>query len=156
MGFAQLNERRRNQGWCGRRDSNSYSLRRWNLNPVCLPISPRPRGALKTKAPDYTIKAPSRIWGGRWESNPRQLESQSSALPTELRPPYCGIALQHHLLCQSCLNGAPGRTRTCDHPLRRRMLYPAELRAHIQSAFCYDCKSTFSRTEQANKSAHSA
>ena len=27
------------------------------------------------------------------------------------------------------LIGAPGRTRTCGHPLRRRMLYPAELRA---------------------------
>ena len=27
------------------------------------------------------------------------------------------------------VNGAPGRIRTCDHPLRRRMLYPAELRA---------------------------
>ena len=26
----------------GRRDSNSYTLRRWNLNPVRLPISPRP------------------------------------------------------------------------------------------------------------------
>ena len=26
-------------------------------------------------------------------------------------------------------NGAPGRIRTCDHPLRRRMLYPTELRA---------------------------
>ena len=26
-------------------------------------------------------------------------------------------------------NGAPGRIRTCDHPLRRRVLYPAELRA---------------------------
>ena len=25
---------------------------------------------------------------------------------------------------------APGRIRTCDHPLRRRVLYPAELRAH--------------------------
>ncbi|SPO54412.1 protein of unknown function [Pseudomonas sp. JV551A1] len=33
------------EAWCGRRDSNSYSLRRWNLNPVCLPISPRPRNA---------------------------------------------------------------------------------------------------------------
>lgn len=29
-----------------------------------------------------------------------------------------------------CPNGAPGRIRTCDHPLRRRVLYPAELRAH--------------------------
>ena len=28
--------------WWGRRDSNSYTLRRWNLNPVRLPISPRP------------------------------------------------------------------------------------------------------------------
>lgn len=27
-------------------------------------------------------------WGGRWGSNPRQPESQSGALPTELRPPY--------------------------------------------------------------------
>ena len=29
--------------WCGQRDSNSHALRRWNLNPVRLPISPRPR-----------------------------------------------------------------------------------------------------------------
>ena len=27
-------------------------------------------------------------WGGRWDSNPRQPEPQSGALPTELRPPY--------------------------------------------------------------------
>ncbi len=32
-----------NLKWWGRRDSNSYTLRRWNLNPVRLPISPRPR-----------------------------------------------------------------------------------------------------------------
>ena len=28
-------------------------------------------------------------WGDRRGSNPRQQESQSWALPTELRPPYC-------------------------------------------------------------------
>ena len=28
--------------WCGRRDSNSHTLRHWNLNPACLPISPLP------------------------------------------------------------------------------------------------------------------
>lgn len=28
--------------------------------------------------------------------------------------------------------GAPGRTRTCDRPLRRRLLYPAELRALVR------------------------
>ena len=27
-------------------------------------------------------------------------------------------------------NGAPGRSRTCDHRLRRPVLYPTELRAH--------------------------
>ena len=30
-------------GWCGRRDLNPHDLRRWNLNPVRLPIPPRPR-----------------------------------------------------------------------------------------------------------------
>ena len=29
----------------------------------------------------------SDFWGGRWDSNPRRLESQSRTLPTELRPP---------------------------------------------------------------------
>ena len=28
--------------WCGRRDSNSYTLRHRNLNPARLPIPPRP------------------------------------------------------------------------------------------------------------------
>ncbi|CAI8739423.1 hypothetical protein EMIT0232MI5_10637 [Pseudomonas sp. IT-232MI5] len=41
------------------------------------------------------------------------------------------LSYAHHiaLLVPKLPNGAPGRTRTCDHPLRRRMLYPAELRA---------------------------
>ena len=66
-------------------------------------------------------------WGEWWGSNPRQPESQSGALPTELHPP-----LQHFqiLKYQATINGAPDRIRTCDHPLRRRMLYPTELQAH--------------------------
>ena len=32
-------------------------------------------------------------------------------------------------MASGVLVGAPGRIRTCDHPLRRRMLYPTELRA---------------------------
>ena len=32
-------------------------------------------------------RAFSKEWGGRWDSNPRQTEPQSAALPTELRPP---------------------------------------------------------------------
>ena len=41
------------------------------------------------------------------------------------------LSYAHHiaLLVPEPKYGAPGRTRTCDHPLRRRMLYPAELRA---------------------------
>lgn len=69
------------------------------------------------------------IWGGRWGSNPRPQEPQSCALPTELRPPYC-IAY-----ARDQMNGAPGRIRTCDHPLRRRMLYPTELRALLSAFF---------------------
>ena len=54
--------------------------------------------------------------GERWGSNPRPPESQSGALPTELRSPYC----------------TPGRTRTCNPRLRRPLLYPVELQAHIR------------------------
>ena len=41
------------------------------------------------------------------------------------------LSYAHHIALHvpKLPNGAPGRTRTCDHPLRRRMLYPAELRA---------------------------
>ena len=31
-------------------------------------------------------------------------------------------------------NGDPGRIRTCDHSLRRRVLYPAELRGRFVMA----------------------
>ena len=33
-------------------------------------------------------------------------------------------------------NGATGRIRTSDRPLRRRMLYPTELRLHQKSVRC--------------------
>src|SRR6185437_12433612 len=36
---------RRAPRWCGRGDSNPHDLHRWNLNPVRLPVSPRPRRA---------------------------------------------------------------------------------------------------------------
>jgi hypothetical protein len=112
----------RSKRWCGRRDSNSHTLRRQNLNLVCLPISPRPRG-YRANENARLLAWRFGIWGGRWESNPRHQEPQSCALPTELRPPY-------YLLVPGATYGAPGRTRTCDHPLRRRMLYPTELQAH--------------------------
>ena len=81
-------------------------------------------------------------WGGRWGSNPRPPESQSGALPAELRPPLISFqaapvpqepcarpthnAFGHST--KSCpvwsVIGAPGRTRTCNPQLRRLMLYP--------------------------------
>jgi hypothetical protein len=70
-------------------------------------------------------------WGGRWDSNPRRPESQSGALPTELRPPSSRPSINRLRRCSPTrrADGAPGRTRTCDPRLRRPMLYPAELRA---------------------------
>jgi hypothetical protein len=47
------------------------------------------------------------VWGERWDSNPRQPEPQSGALPTELRPPY----------------GAPSGTRTRDALIKSQVLY---------------------------------
>ena len=40
--YCLINHLNSNDLWWGRRDSNSHTLRRWNLNPVRLPISPRP------------------------------------------------------------------------------------------------------------------
>jgi hypothetical protein len=62
-------------------------------------------------------------WGGRRDSNPRRPESQSGALPAELRPPSS----------TSDTRGAPGRNRTCNRRLRRPVLYPVELRAPYKS-----------------------
>src|SRR5690606_38413488 len=56
-------------------------------------------------------------------SNARQLRSQSISLPTQLHTPL------HLVLDIKRPNGAPDRIRTCDHPLRTRMLYPTELHA---------------------------
>ena len=57
-----------------------------------------------------------KTWGGRQVSNLLPPEPQSGALPIELRPPYVG---------------APGEIRTPDTRLRRPLLYPTELQAHV-------------------------
>ena len=54
-------------------------------------------------------------WGEWRGSNPRQPESQSGALPTELRPPY-GWKIND-------LIGAPGRIRTFDLLIKSQLLY---------------------------------
>ena len=86
----------------------------------------------KRAMPAISIKK----WGGRWGSNPRPPESQSGALPTELRPPLfkrtyftCFHQLRKFLSGRHIQTGAPARTRTWNPRLRRPVLYPVELRA---------------------------
>gem|GEM_PF-3042885 len=101
-------------------------------------------------------KSAKNRWGERRDLNPRPQESQSCALPTELRSPETDFRrrvpchalpsqtwilpeLQPQLLATSgtraataadcTTGGAPGRIRTCYPRLRRPMLYPHELRA---------------------------
>jgi|GEM_PF-1127797 hypothetical protein len=107
------------------------------------------REALEPKSSVSTNSTtPAKKWGGRWDLNPRQPESQSGALPTELRPPLrccksihenCTMMLVKFIVhCQVLpdSHGAPGRIRTCDPRLRRPLLYPAELRALDESLHC--------------------
>ena len=78
--------------------------------------------ALKAKAPDCKIWRLSKYGV---DEGDRTLDNGSH------NPVLYQLSYAHHiaLLVPKLPNGAPGRTRTCDHPLRRRMLYPAELRA---------------------------
>ena len=78
----------------------------------------------KTRRTGSYSRSPDQ-WGGIRGSNPRHPEPQSGALPTELIPPYTFQSF--------CFDaGAPGGTRTPGLLLRRQLLYPAELLAHIQ------------------------
>ena len=116
----------------------SYAEAVESLRQRALGIAPARRRALRQYSATWASKGarrgrPARVfsrilhlhgggkWGGRWDSNPRQPGSQPGALPTELRPPLNKL---------SDRNGAPGRSRTRDHRLRRPVLYPTELRAH--------------------------
>jgi hypothetical protein len=42
--------------WCGRRDSNSHTLRHQNLNLACLPIPPRPRTVFRLLYSEFFSK----------------------------------------------------------------------------------------------------
>jgi hypothetical protein len=76
-----------------------------NLRDRALGV-PRKSGSGQISIAAVAARSHSRrihVWGGRWDSNPRRPESQSGALPTELRPP----SSNHRLLVCAC--GAPGR-----------------------------------------------
>ena len=63
------------------------------------PLLQNGKSACEFAVPDFK-------WGGRWDSNPRQPEPQSGALPTELHPPYLvrpkGLEPLAHCLEGSC------------------------------------------------------
>ena len=90
---------------------------------LCLTTWRHPK-VEKTRRTGSYSRSPDQ-WGGIRGSNPRHPEPQSGALPTELIPPYTFQSF--------CFDaGAPGGTRTPGLLLRRQLLYPAELLAHIQ------------------------
>ena len=101
------------------------------------------------------------FWGDVWGSNPRPMESQSIALPTELTPPPANRlpANLHQALLRilekhseflslpnlparilqfnhsNRLSGDSGRIRTRDPRLRRALLYPTELPSHRKTYY---------------------
>ena len=71
-------------------------------------------GRVKVCCP--TTRLHPKMWGGRWDSNPRSSVPQTDALGQ--------LRYTHHI-------GAPEGTRTPGPLLRRQVLYPAELQAPV-------------------------
>ena len=71
------------------------------------------REALEPKSSVSTNSTTSaKKWGGRWDLNPRQPESQSGALPTELHPPLSDFlwrVLAHPAGFEPATDGLEGR-----------------------------------------------
>ena len=105
--------------WLGWLDSNQ---RMRESKSRALPLGYTPLSEIKSARAGAALRPLRLFWGGRWDSNPRHSEPQSDALPTELRPPY-------QLFRE---NGTPGGTRTPGPLLRRQLLYPPELQAHME------------------------
>ena len=82
------------------------------------PLLQNGKSACEFAVPDFK-------WGGRWDSNPRQPEPQSGALPTELHPPYLvrpkGLEPLTHCLEGSCSIHLSYK-RKLEHPLLERVM----------------------------------
>lgn len=82
------------------------------------PLLQNGKSACEFAVPDFK-------WGGRWDSNPRQPEPQSGALPTELHPPYLvrpkGLEPLAHCLEGSCSIHLSYK-RKLQHPLLERVM----------------------------------
>ena len=92
-------------------------------------------------------------WGERWDSNPRRLESQSRALPTELRSPSIftdeaipgGTASIFSLPVQTSLFG---RFRCCEDPLDLRSSSTQLSYAHHQPKNSIPCENARNMARQ--------
>ncbi len=119
--------------WLGWRDSNPLYR---SQSPVCYHYTTSQYGRTSAETARLS-RAVAGKWGGIWGSNPRHPEPQSGALPTELIPPYQflrregGQTAAPGLLPPSGV-GTPRGIRTPDLLLRRQLLYPAELLAHMR------------------------
>ena len=95
--------------WCGRRDSNSHTLRRQNLNLVRLPISPLPQ-----------------LWTFFGVANGTRTHDNRNHNPGlyQLSYSHHRTVLSRHLWSWTTvvLTGTPYRIRTCDPRLRRPYL----------------------------------
>ena len=75
------------------------------------------------------------FWGGWWDSNPRIPEPQSGALGRLATPTIFEVWSCSSLSSLRTLKkfGTPEGTRTPDLLLRRQLLYPTELQAHLHN-----------------------
>ena len=113
--------------WLGWRDSNPLYR---SQSPVCYHYTTSQCTGTELLQKGRTHPTFLR-WGGIWGSNPRHPEPQSGALPTELIPPNDIIYKLH---AETVHFGTPRGIRTPDLLLRRQLLYPAELLAHISAS----------------------
>jgi hypothetical protein len=74
--------------WCGRRDLNPHGRSRWNLNPVRLPIPPRPPHRNDENGPAEAHPTPGRVHST--EDSIETAESKNpGAQPRPARPRPC-------------------------------------------------------------------
>ncbi len=91
-----------------------------------MPVTQETEKAMAVK---YDFRVASRSWRYRGEEKTIQgsrmtRQSHNDDAPEEMKKP------QQENLLRLEMHGAPCRIRTCDHMLRRHVLYPTELRAH--------------------------